>query len=72
LIITIGGIFYIQVLISILVSWWFWRQPETLSVDNKKNFSTKGFIGEFKELIKYKRTFGFIIAGFVTGSLWCI
>jgi DHA1 family bicyclomycin/chloramphenicol resistance-like MFS transporter len=64
------GIFYIQVLISILVSWWFWkRQPETLSVDNKKKFSTKGFIGEFKELIKYKRTFGFtIIAGFVTGS----
>jgi DHA1 family bicyclomycin/chloramphenicol resistance-like MFS transporter len=51
---------------------WFlggFRQPETLSVDNKKNFSTKGFIGEFKELIKYKRTFGFtIIAGFVTGS----
>jgi hypothetical protein len=34
-----------------------------------KKFSTKGFIGEFKELIKYKRTFGFtIIAGFVTGS----
>jgi DHA1 family bicyclomycin/chloramphenicol resistance-like MFS transporter len=36
------GIFYIQVLISILVSWWFWkRQPETLSVDNKKNFQQK-------------------------------
>jgi DHA1 family bicyclomycin/chloramphenicol resistance-like MFS transporter len=64
------GIFYIQVLISILVSWWFWkRQPETLSIENKKKFSKKGFIGEFKELIKYKRTFGFtIIAGFVTGS----
>jgi DHA1 family bicyclomycin/chloramphenicol resistance-like MFS transporter len=64
------GIFYIQVLFSILVSWWFWkRQPETLSVENKKKFSKKGFIGEFKELIKYKRTFGFtIIAGFVTGS----
>jgi DHA1 family bicyclomycin/chloramphenicol resistance-like MFS transporter len=36
------GIFYIQVFISILVSWWFWkRQPETLSVDNKKNFQQK-------------------------------
>jgi DHA1 family bicyclomycin/chloramphenicol resistance-like MFS transporter len=36
------GIFYIQVLISILVSWWFWkRQPETLSVDNKKNFQKR-------------------------------
>jgi len=64
------GIFYIQVLISILVSWWFWkRQPETLSIQNKKSFSKKGFIGEFKELIKYKRTMGFtIIAGFITGS----
>jgi hypothetical protein len=29
----------------------------------RKNFSTKGFIGEFKELIKYKRTFGFTITG---------
>jgi DHA1 family bicyclomycin/chloramphenicol resistance-like MFS transporter len=64
------GIFYIQVLISILVSWWFWkRQPETLSIKNQKRFSKKGFIGEFKELIKYKRTIGFtIIAGFITGS----
>jgi len=64
------GIFYIQVLISILVSWWFWkRQPETLSIQNKKRFSKTGFIGEFKELIKYKRTIGFtIIAGFITGS----
>jgi DHA1 family bicyclomycin/chloramphenicol resistance-like MFS transporter len=43
------GIFYIQVLISILVSWWFWkRQPETLSVENKKNFSTKGFMENLK------------------------
>jgi DHA1 family bicyclomycin/chloramphenicol resistance-like MFS transporter len=64
------GIFYVQVFISILVSWWFWkRQPETLSVENKKIFSKKGFISECKELTKYKRTFGFtIIAGFVTGS----
>ncbi|WP_026838615.1 multidrug effflux MFS transporter [Gillisia sp. JM1] len=64
------GIFYIQILISILVSWWFWkRQPETLSIQNKKRFSKKGFIGEFKELIKYKRTIGFtVIAGFITGS----
>ena len=64
------GIFYIQVLISILVSWWFWkRQPETLSIQNQKSFSKKGFMGEFKELIKHKRTIGFtVIAGFITGS----
>jgi DHA1 family bicyclomycin/chloramphenicol resistance-like MFS transporter len=37
------GIFYIQVFIF-LVSWWFWkRQPETLSVDNKKKFFNKRF-----------------------------
>ncbi len=64
------GIFYIQVLISILVAWWFWkRQPETLSLQNQKNFSRKGFIDEFKELMKYSRTLGFtVIAGFITGS----
>ena len=64
------GIFYIQVVISILVSLWFWkRQPETLSIENKKVFSKKGFIGEFKELLKFKRTIGFtVISGFITGS----
>ncbi|MBE0392052.1 multidrug effflux MFS transporter [Flavobacterium sp. PL002] len=64
------GIFYIQVVISLLVSFWFWkRQPETLSLENKKVFSATGFIGEFKELFKFKKTVGFtIISGFVTGS----
>jgi DHA1 family bicyclomycin/chloramphenicol resistance-like MFS transporter len=64
------GIFYIQVIISILVTLWFWkRQPETLSIENKKVFSRRGFIEEFKELIKYKKTIGFtIIQGFITGS----
>lgn len=64
------GIFYIQVAISILVSFWFWkRQPETLSIDNKKIFSSKGFVGEFKELLKFKKTIGFtVISGFITGS----
>ncbi|MGO4820025.1 MULTISPECIES: multidrug effflux MFS transporter [unclassified Flavobacterium] len=64
------GIFYIQVIISLLVSLWFFkRQPETLSIENKKVFSSKGFIGEFKELLKFKKTIGFtIISGFITGS----
>jgi DHA1 family bicyclomycin/chloramphenicol resistance-like MFS transporter len=64
------GIFYIQVIISLLVSLWFFkRQPETLSIENKKVFSGKGFIGEFKELLKFKRTIGFtVISGFITGS----
>ena len=53
-----------------LVSFWFWkRQPETLSIENKKVFTRKGFIGEFKEVIKFKKTIGFtIIQGFITGS----
>jgi DHA1 family bicyclomycin/chloramphenicol resistance-like MFS transporter len=35
----------------------------------KKFFTRKGFIREFKELIKFKRTIGFtIISGFITGS----
>lgn len=64
------GIFYIQVLISLLVSLWFWRrQPETLSIANKKEFSLQGFISEFNELFKFKKTIGHtVISGFVTGS----
>ena len=39
------GIFYVQIGISLLVSLWFWkRQPETLSLENKKRFSTKVFV----------------------------
>jgi DHA1 family bicyclomycin/chloramphenicol resistance-like MFS transporter len=43
------GIFYIQVLISILVRGGFGNDNETLSIENKKNFQ-KGFIGSLKNL----------------------
>jgi DHA1 family bicyclomycin/chloramphenicol resistance-like MFS transporter len=58
------GIFFI-VIISMLVSFWFWRrQPETLSAEKQK-FYEKRIYKEFKELIKFKRTIGFtIISGF--------
>jgi len=64
------GIFYVQVLISILVCLWFWRrQPETLAAEHKKKVSTTVFTEGFKELIKHKRTIIFtVISGFVTGS----
>lgn len=63
-------IFYVQVVISLLVSAWFFkRQPETLSETNKKNLSTTVFINGFKEIIRHKITIGYtLITGFVTGS----
>lgn len=64
------SIFYVQIGISLLVSFWFWkRQPETLSPENKKRFTPQVFVSGFKELIRHRRTIGFtIISGFVTGS----
>jgi DHA1 family bicyclomycin/chloramphenicol resistance-like MFS transporter len=48
---------------------WFGNDNQRLYLLITRKIFNKGFIGEFKELIKYKRTFGFtIIAGFVTGS----
>ena len=64
------SIFYVQIAISLLVSLWFWkRQPETLSIANKKKMSKAVFIGGFKELISHKTTLVYtIISGFITGS----
>ena len=64
------AIFYIQLLISLLISFWFWkRQPETLSKAHRVKFTNRIFIKGFKEIMKAKRTIGFtIIAGFVMGS----
>ncbi|MGB5462909.1 MAG: multidrug effflux MFS transporter [Aureibaculum sp.] len=64
------GIFYIQLLFSLLVSFWFWkRQPETLSLPNRIPFTRHIFLDGLKELIKYKSTLGFtLISGFITGS----
>jgi MFS transporter, DHA1 family, multidrug resistance protein len=64
------GIFYIQVLISLLVALWFWkRQPETLALKNRIPFSRTLIINGFKEVLSHKRTMGFtLISGFVVGS----
>ena len=64
------AIFYIQLIFSILVSWWFWkRQPETLPEKKRIKFSGHIFIDGVKELSKYKKTIGYtLISGFVTGS----
>jgi DHA1 family bicyclomycin/chloramphenicol resistance-like MFS transporter len=64
------AIFYIQLIFSVLVSFWFWkRQPETLLKANRVKFSRTIFVNGLKELSKSKRTIGFtLISGFVTGS----
>lgn len=64
------AIFYIQLIFSVLVSFWFWkRQPETLLKANRIKFSSAIFVNGLKELSKSKRTIGFtLISGFVTGS----
>lgn len=64
------AIFYIQLIFSVLVSFWFWkRQPETLLIEKRIKFSTAIFANGLKELSKSKRTIGFtMISGFVTGS----
>ena len=64
------GIFYIQIFISLLVAFWFWkRQAETLSEENRIRF-TPAIISEgFKEVLKHKQTMGYtVISGFVVGS----
>lgn len=66
------GIFYIQVLISILVSFWFWRQqPETLAIADRVKPSFPIFKNGFKEVLKQKKTMGYtLITGFVSGAFF--
>ena len=64
------AIFYIQILFSLMISYWFWkRQAETLKIENRIKLDKHLFIDGFKELIKYKKTLAYtVISGFVTGS----
>jgi DHA1 family bicyclomycin/chloramphenicol resistance-like MFS transporter len=64
------AIFYVQLVFSLIVSFWFWkRQPETLPTEKRIKFSTHIFADGLKELVKFKRTIAFtIISGFITGS----
>lgn len=64
------AIFYVQLIFAVLVSIWFWRrQPETLTLNNRIPLSKSIFLDGLKELLKYKRTMGFtIISGFIVGS----
>jgi DHA1 family bicyclomycin/chloramphenicol resistance-like MFS transporter len=64
------AIFYIQLIFSVLVSYWFWkRQPETLPLEKRIKFTSHIFPDGLKELFKYKKTIAFtFISGFITGS----
>ena len=64
------GIFYVQVIISALVSIWFWRrQPETLAGEHRVIFSNRVILKGFKEVLRQKRTMGYtLVSGFVVGS----
>ena len=64
------AIFYIQLILSVLISYWFWkRQPETLKAEHRVPFSKYVFINGLKEISYSKRAVGFtLISGFITGS----
>ncbi|WP_024770217.1 multidrug effflux MFS transporter [Aquimarina macrocephali] len=64
------AIFYIQVLFSLLVSFWFWkRQAETLEISKRIKFTSTIFMDGLKELMQYKTTMGYtLISGFIVGS----
>ncbi len=64
------AIFYVQLIFSLLVSFWFWqRQPETLVKARRIKFTRQIFINGLKEILKSKIAVGFtFISGFITGS----
>jgi len=64
------SIFYIQLIFTLLVTFWFWkRQPETLALEKRIPFNGRVFIDGLKEISKFKNTIGYtLISGFITGS----
>ncbi|MEM7187563.1 MAG: multidrug effflux MFS transporter, partial [Bacteroidota bacterium] len=64
------SIFHVQVIISVLVSLWFWRrQPETLADEHRVRFSNKLIYAGFREVLRHRHTMGYtIISGFIVGS----
>jgi len=64
------SIFYVNLIFGSLVILWFWqRQPETLIEKNRIKFSGHLFIDGCKEFMKYKDAIAFtLVSGFITGS----
>jgi DHA1 family bicyclomycin/chloramphenicol resistance-like MFS transporter len=63
-------IFYIQIVFSLLVAFWFWkRQKETLTQEKRISFNHKVILNGFKQIFQQRRTMAFtLISGFVVGS----
>ena len=64
------SIFYVNLLFGTLVMIWFWRrQPETLMKKNRIKYSPRIFIDGTKEFLKYKDAIAYtFVSGFITGS----
>ena len=64
------AIFYIQLLMAILISLWFWRrQKETLKKEHRIPLKLSLFIKGVKEVLKFKSAIGYtLISGMITGS----
>jgi len=64
------AIFNVNLIVGAIVLIWFWRrQPETLSLKNKKPFSLKRYATSAKDFFTHKAAVAFTLAsGFITGS----
>jgi len=64
------AIFYSQLIVGVLISFWFWkRQEETLSIEKRIPFAIDRMTNGFKEVVRHKSTMGYtIISGFITGA----
>ncbi len=64
------AIFYIQLIMTVVISFWFWkRQPETLHKKHRIKLTKSIFFNGTRELFKHKQTIGYtLISGFIVGS----
>lgn len=64
------SIFYVNLAFGLIIMLWFWkRQDETLSENNRIKFTPMLFVNGSKEFIKHKNAVAFtLVSGFITGS----
>ncbi|WGK66361.1 multidrug effflux MFS transporter [Croceiramulus getboli] len=64
------SIFYVQMFIGLLVTWWFWKcQSETLKPEDRRPMTRQKFTNGFKEVVQHKSTMGYtLVSGLIVGS----